>query len=57
MPQKKADVTDKSFYYIPEVNLGIGVYSNETEQTVRVFYKPDQVTELRRGIPEDSFRQ
>lgn len=57
MPQKKADVTDISFYYIPEVNLGIGVYSNETEQTVRVFYKPNQVTEQRRGIPEDSFRQ
>ena len=57
MPQKKADVTDISFYYIPEVNLGIGVYSNETEQTVRVSYKPNQVTEQRRGIPEDSFRQ
>ena len=57
MPQKKEDVTDISFYYIPEVNLGIGVYSNETEQTVRVFYKPNQVTEQRRGIPKDSFRQ
>lgn len=57
MPQKKADITDIAFYYIPEVNLGIGVYSNKTEQTVRVFYKPDQVTDQQRGIPENSFRQ
>ena len=57
MQQKKADITDIAFYYIPEVNLGIGVFSNETEQTVRVFYEPNQVTEQRRGIPEDSFRQ
>lgn len=57
MQQKKADTTDIAFYYIPEVNLGIGVFSNETEQTVRVFYEPNQVTEQRRGIPEDSFRQ
>ena len=39
------------------MNLGIGVYSNKTEQTVRVFYKPDQVTDQQRGIPENSFRQ
>ena len=32
-------------------------FTNETEQTVRVFYKPNQVIEQRRGIPEDSFRQ
>ena len=40
-------VSDISFYYIPEVNLGVGVYSNETEQTVRVFDKPEEVTEQR----------
>jgi len=57
MPQKKADITDIAFYYIPEVNLGVGVFSNETEQTVRVFYKSDQVTDQRRGIPENSLRQ
>ena len=57
MQQKKADITDMAFYYIPEVNLGIGVFSNETEQTVRMFFEPNQVTEQRRGIPEDSFRQ
>ena len=42
-------VTEISFYYIPEVNLGVGVYSNETEQTVRVFVDPDGVTEERDG--------
>ena len=42
-------VSDISFYYIPEVNLGVGVYSNETEQTVRVFVDPDGVTEERDG--------
>lgn len=57
MPQKKAAVTDIAFYYIPEVNLGLGVFSNETEQTVRVFFKSDQVTDQQRGIPENSSRQ
>ena len=46
MPQKKADVTDISFYYIPEVNLGIGVYSNETEQTVILEYHTDNTVLL-----------
>ena len=50
------EVTDISFYYIPEVNLGVGVYSNETEQTVRVFYQPDQVTERQEGNPGSSLR-
>ena len=50
-------VTDISFYYIPEVNLGVGVYSNETEQTIRVFYRPDQVTERQEGIPGSSNRR
>ena len=49
-------VTDISFYYIPEVNLGVGVYSNETDQTVRVFYEPDQVTERPEGNPGSGFR-
>ena len=49
-------VTDISFYYIPEVNLGVGVYSNETEQTIRVFYRSDQVTERQEGIPGSSNR-
>ena len=48
-------VSDISFYYIPELNLGVGVYSNETEQTVRVFVDPDGVTEERDGY--DAFHR
>ena len=48
---------EDSYYYIPEVNLGIGVYSNSIEQTVRIFHKPDQVTDRCEGIPESSDRQ
>ena len=49
--------TDVSFYYIPDVNMGIGVFCDETEQTVRVFNKPEQVTERLEGIPENSNQQ
>lgn len=53
MPSKKtAEYKDISFYYIPNVNIGIGVYSNDTQQTVRVFHKSEQVTERHEGIPK-----
>ena len=58
MPSKKtAEYEDISFYYIPNVIIGIGVYSNDTQQTVRVFHKSEQVTERHEGIPESSDKQ
>lgn len=57
MPSKKTEYKDISFYYIPNVNIGIGVYSNDAEQTVRVFHKSGQVTEHHEGIPENSNMQ
>lgn len=58
MPSKKtAEYKDISFYYIPNVNIGIGVFSNDTQQTVRVFHNSEQVTERCEGIPESSDKQ
>ncbi len=57
MPPKITNYKDISFYYIPDVNIGIGVFSNDTHQTVRVFHKSEQVTERHEGIPESSDKQ
>ena len=57
MPPKITNYKDISFYYIPDVNIGIGVFSNDTQQTVRVFHKSEQVTERHEGIPESGDKQ
>ena len=55
MPSKKtAEYKDISFYYIPNVNIGIGVYSNDTQQTVRVFHKSEPFFSAQRRTDEET---